>query len=143
MSGFLAVAITIVLLVIVAALLRIDNWSRDFTENSASTDERFSDSVDVIDAKLQRWVAETSRWNVESKMESTGTIEYKITRTTPLFRFVDDIDVKLSPDQTGSGTQLQANSQSRVGKGDLGQNPRNLKALVDGIRNSADEWAQQ
>ncbi|WP_442511244.1 DUF1499 domain-containing protein [Novipirellula sp. SH528] len=138
MSGFLAVAITIVLLVIVAALLRIDNWSRDFTENSASTEERFPDSVGVIDSKLQRWVAETSRWKVESKTESAGTIEYKITRTTPLFRFVDDIDVKLSSDEAGIGTQLHAKSQSRVGKGDLGQNPRNLKALVEGIRKSAD-----
>ena len=134
MSGFLLVTITIVVLVIVAALLRIDNWSRDFTENSASTEERFSDSVNVIDSKLERWVTQTSRWNVESKSESAGTIQYKITRATPLFRFVDDIDVKLAPDLDGSGTQLHANSQSRVGKGDLGQNPRNLKALVEGIR---------
>jgi uncharacterized protein (DUF1499 family) len=52
----------------------------------------------------------------------------KLTRTTPVMRFTDDIDVVLRAE--GNSTRVQAESQSRVGKGDLGQNPRNLKELV-------------
>ena len=43
-------------------------------------------------------------------------------------RFTDDIVVVLRTE--GDLTRVQAQSQSRVGKGDLGQNPRNLKELV-------------
>tara|TARA_R110002073_G_scaffold41466_10_gene117114 strand:- start:24997 stop:25446 length:450 start_codon:yes stop_codon:yes gene_type:complete len=138
MLGTLAVAITIVLVIIVAGLMRIDNWSRDFTENSAAIDADFPDSVVLLDSRLQRWVAATPRWEVHSKTESDGAIEYKITRTTPLFRFVDDIHVKLVPDDGGEGTRMNASSQSRVGKGDLGQNPRNLAQLLEGLRTPDD-----
>ncbi|EMI15681.1 putative secreted protein [Rhodopirellula maiorica SM1] len=134
MLGTLAVAITIVVLIIVAALLRIDNWSRDFAENSAAIEADYPDPVAMLDSRLQRWVADKSRWDIQSKTESDGTIEYKITRTTALFRFVDDIEVKLVPDDSGTNTRMHASSQSRVGKGDLGQNPRNLAELVNGLR---------
>jgi uncharacterized protein (DUF1499 family) len=49
------------------------------------------------------------------------------TRTTRLFRFVDDISILLEP--AAGGTALSARSGSRVGRGDLGQNRRNLAEL--------------
>lgn len=49
------------------------------------------------------------------------------TRTTRLFRFVDDISILLEP--TSGGTAVFARSGSRVGRGDLGQNRRNLAEL--------------
>ena len=42
--------------------------------------------------------------------------------------FYDDITVILRSER---GNSVKATSQSRVGKGDLGQNPRNLKELVN------------
>jgi uncharacterized protein (DUF1499 family) len=49
-----------------------------------------------------------------------------------LFRFKDDITVRVI--NRGSERVLAAKSRSRVGKGDLGQNPRNLKQLLEAVR---------
>lgn len=52
-------------------------------------------------------------------------------RTTKLIRFKDDIGVTVTP--SGEGSKLEAESKSRVGKGDLGQNPKNLEELLDAL----------
>jgi uncharacterized protein (DUF1499 family) len=49
------------------------------------------------------------------------------TRRTRLFRFVDDIYLLLLP--AHDSTVVFARSASRVGRGDLGQNRRNLGEL--------------
>lgn len=48
-------------------------------------------------------------------------------RTTRVFRFVDDISILL--EAAAGGTTVSARSASRVGRGDLGQNRRNLAEL--------------
>ncbi|MDV6031833.1 MAG: DUF1499 domain-containing protein [Phycisphaera sp. RhM] len=63
----------------------------------------------------------------------------QLTRTTPLLKFVDDIEVELTARPAGQESTRQsvivnATSQSRVGKGDLGQNPRNLIELTTALR---------
>ena len=50
-----------------------------------------------------------------------------MTRRTRVFRFIDDITIEFH--ETTSGVRVEAESRSRVGKGDLGQNPRNLIEL--------------
>jgi uncharacterized protein (DUF1499 family) len=80
-------------------------------------------------AELVRKAAGTlPRWRVES--ESPG--ELKLTRRTGLFKFVDDVTVTLKP--AGPGTMIHAASKSRVGKGDLGQNRRNILELWAAVR---------
>lgn len=49
------------------------------------------------------------------------------TRTTRIFRFVDDVSILLEP--AVGGTAVSARSASRIGRGDLGQNRRNLGEL--------------
>jgi uncharacterized protein (DUF1499 family) len=44
---------------------------------------------------------------------------------------VDDVHVRLIAD--GVNTRVEAKSQSRVGVGDLGQNPRNLRQLTNAL----------
>jgi uncharacterized protein (DUF1499 family) len=56
---------------------------------------------------------------------SDGVIQ--ATRTTRLFHFVDDISILLEP--AAGGTAVSARSGSRIGRGDLGQNRRNLGEL--------------
>jgi uncharacterized protein (DUF1499 family) len=46
---------------------------------------------------------------------------------TPLFRFRDEVTVRL--EATGEGTRLHARSASRVGRGDLAANTRHLLDL--------------
>jgi uncharacterized protein (DUF1499 family) len=53
------------------------------------------------------------------------------TRTTRIFRFVDDISVLLEP--AVGGTAVAARSGSRIGRGDLGQNRRNLAELWEAL----------
>ena len=45
---------------------------------------------------------------------------------------VDDVHIVFEPDSRGS--LVVAKSQSRIGKGDFGQNARNLRALVRGLQ---------
>lgn len=47
-------------------------------------------------------------------------------RTTRVFGFVDDIDIKVEP-VTEFATRVDVRSHSRVGKGDFGQNARNIQ----------------
>lgn len=78
----------------------------------------------------QRIIAGWPRWKVEAVYEDRAMIH--ATHTTRLLRFVDDVHLVFEPDSRGS--RLMAKSQSRVGKGDLGQNARNLRALVRGLQ---------
>jgi len=112
-------------------------WAR---RNWADTDEGKDPTLTPLDLpvpladaveRIQSEIAELPRWHVESVDVSSGII--KATRRTRLFRFIDDITIRLellSP----STTRVHAHSQSRVGKGDLGQNRRNLLELLSKVR---------
>jgi uncharacterized protein (DUF1499 family) len=65
-------------------------------------------------------------WQVQAVDVHAGTIH--ATHRTRVFRFVDDVTIRL--EATESGTRIRARSQSRIGKGDLGQNRRNLIELL-------------
>jgi hypothetical protein len=72
-------------------------------------------------------IARLRRWTVASSDPSGGTLH--ATRRTRVWRFVDDVHLKFEPTPTGE-TLLTGVSQSRLGKGDLGQNARNLRELT-------------
>ncbi len=110
---------------------------RWFTKNWANTQEPTHPdlaplvvplSLEQAAELVKKAVGTLSRWRVES--ESPG--ELQITRRTRLWRFVDDITVTLKP--AGPGTMIHAASKSRLGKGDLGQNRRNILELWGAIR---------
>lgn len=107
---------------------------RWLTRNWADTDEPTHADVTPRDlpvppaAGLDRVaaaVAALPRWAVESRDDATGTLH--ATRRTRLARFVDDVRIRL--ELTATGCRLHARSQSRLGKGDFGQNRRNLLEL--------------
>ena len=72
----------------------------------------------VIDA-----VGSIRGWRVVGRRD--GVVQ--ATRTTRVFRFVDDISILL--EAAAGGTSVSARSASRIGRGDLGQNRRNLAEL--------------
>jgi uncharacterized protein (DUF1499 family) len=76
-------------------------------------------------------VGRLPRWHVESVAEAAGTLH--ATRRTPLWGFVDDVTVTAEPQADGS-VRLHARSASRVGKGDFGQNRRNILELFAALR---------
>lgn len=64
-------------------------------------------------------------------------IENKVvkgTRKTRLFRFVDDIEVKVEAN-TEFVAKVTIKSSSRVGKGDFGQNARNINTFFTELNN--------
>ena len=72
-------------------------------------------------------IAAIRGWRVVGRAE--GVIQ--ATRTTRLFRFVDDISILLEP--AAGGTAISARSASRIGRRDFGQNRRNLSELWQAI----------
>lgn len=126
---------------VVWVLVLVEDWKRDLTTNFATTDAMAEDmslrplhsplSPEALSSRIARSVAATPNWEVASTEppDSEGKIHIHLIRTTTLFRFKDDIHVTLAAAPEG-GAVLEATSRSRVGKGDLGQNPRNLRELI-------------
>jgi len=127
--------------VVLGLFSQIENWKRDLSINFASLDAKSPDSrlhppivpqsVQETEEKIKAWVEQAPRWSIESSdlTAEEGTIH--LTRTTKIFRWVDDIQIRLHAED--DGTRIEAESRSRVGKGDLGQNPRNLREMLVGI----------
>ena len=81
-------------------------------------------------ARVESAVCGLPRWRVEATDAAAGTLT--ATRRTRLFRFTDDVMIRLEP--TATGTRVHVRSQSRVGKSDLGQNRRNVMELFAAAR---------
>lgn len=109
------------------ALLR---W---MTQNRAATDPPthldlaplvMAGSLEDVAGAIERAANQAKRWAVVARPSAT---ELHLTRTTSWMSYTDDVQVTLR----GEGDQVVVNarSQSRVGKGDLGQNRRNIREL--------------
>ena len=79
--------------------------------------------------RVKSAVAGLPHWRVES---SDAAGELHLTRRTRLMKFVDDVKLRFLP--AGPGCLIHAESKSRVGVGDFGQNRRNILELWDAIR---------
>jgi len=73
--------------------------------------------------------AEALDWTIAAALESEGRIE--ATATTRVFRFKDDVVIRVRPSLNGS--RLDARSASRIGSSDLGANARRLRELLRDI----------
>jgi uncharacterized protein (DUF1499 family) len=78
---------------------------------------------DEVRARAMGAIAALDRWAIE---DSTAPILWA-TRTTRLFRFVDDIHLLV--EARGDSSAILARSAARLGERDLGQNRRNLAEL--------------
>lgn len=148
MYHFLLIAAALLLVAsIVGALVSIEDWSRDLTTNYAETSDEHVDarlrsirtdrSTEEVVAAVGECVNELPRWTWKagtppSERGDGDAVKLELVRTTRLMRFRDDIEVRI--ERTEAGTVVHASSRSRVGKGDLGQNPRNLRELLDKLR---------
>lgn len=66
-------------------------------------------------------------WTVREEHPAAG--EIRAEARTLLFRFVDDVCVRLSLDATGL-TRVDVESASRIGRGDLGTNARRIARFL-------------
>jgi len=95
--------------------------------NSARITRTYREPPEMVLAAAERAISNLPRWRVESR----GPDTLNAVRTTRVFRFRDDVVLRASPE--GEGTLLHATSASRVGRNDLGQNPRNLEELLGAL----------
>ena len=72
---------------------------------------------------------ETLGWQVARSEAERGEIE--ATDTSAIFRFVDDISIRLRP--VDEGTRVDMRSKSRDGQGDLGANAARIRQLRDAL----------
>ena len=136
LAAFLAIAW------IVAIAWHIDDWRRDPFCNWAETtpdakDPRLRPLVVPADPSsvlllVQHAAEHLPGWRlVDTAIDSDWTA-VRLERQTRLFRFTDDVTVRLR--RVEDGTEVSARSKSRIGKSDLGQNPRNIHELFEAIR---------
>ena len=65
------------------------------------------------------------RWKVVRSDRAARRVDVEV--RTALFGFVDDLTATVEP--AGDGSRVIIRSRSRVGRGDLGENARHIKAL--------------
>jgi uncharacterized protein (DUF1499 family) len=131
----------LVALPVVAVLVQVDDFGRDLTTNWAETSWAASDTllrpvrVDMTLGEAAELVKEAAqslgRWEFLTEEASGAAIVLRYVRTSALFRFRDDITVRVEDD--GNRRLVTVRSQSRIGRGDLGQNPRNIKELLAAV----------
>jgi uncharacterized protein (DUF1499 family) len=145
------VILAVVLLAVFPILaLQVDDWGRDLTTNHAETSLDAGDqalrplasdrSVDETAAAIQRAAQTLPRWTFAGQTDAGDVITLRYVRATRLLGFKDDITLRVEP--SAGGATVHATSQSRVGKGDLGQNPRNLKEILGAVREQLDAAPQ-
>jgi len=74
--------------------------------------------------------AESLGWEIVATDE--GARAFYARDVTGIFRFVDDVVVRVRPD--GDGSEIDVRSKSRDGRGDLGANAKRIRALLDALR---------
>jgi uncharacterized protein (DUF1499 family) len=139
----LGLIVAVAISVLLVLLVHVEDWRRDLTTNVAATDENAPDSrmhpirsrhqPVTLSAIVDEQAGSLPRWKLVQRSEEAGVITLHLVRTTPLMQYKDDIRVRIEPAAEG-GSLLTAESRSRIGRGDLGQNPRNLRELLGVVR---------
>ncbi|APG63764.1 hypothetical protein LPB140_09700 [Sphingorhabdus lutea] len=88
---------------------------------------RIEKPVAEIMAKAERLV-EDRGWELAISDPATGRVE--ATATSTLFRFKDDIVLRVRPTEDGTGSIIDMRSVSRVGQSDLGVNAKRIRAFL-------------
>lgn len=88
--------------------------------------------TDAPEAAFERAfiAAESMGWEIVSKVPGEGRIE--ATATTRIFRFKDDVVVRIRPEESGS--RVDVRSKSRLGRSDLGANAKRISRYLSAVK---------
>lgn len=137
----LAIVLSVSVVILSLLLLYVDDWQRDLRTNHASTSDDPQSPLAAVRSDLPvaelanhciAAVARLPRWRLNRLDEGGGEVTIRFRRATPLLRFKDDVVVRIAPE--GEGSILRAESKSRLGSADFGQNPRNLRELLAALK---------
>lgn len=116
----------------------IEALTMNFAETDPSSPDpqlrplRVSGSPGEAAELVRKFVGRNPRWKLVKDGTDGSHQRLQLVVYSRLFRFKDDVVVTITTD--GPDSIVEARSQSRVGKGDLGQNKRNLRELFTGLR---------
>jgi hypothetical protein len=88
---------------------------------------RINEPVPSVIAKAER-LALARGWDVAIALPEEGRLE--ATETSALFRFKDDVVLRVRPTDTGEGSIVDMRSVSRVGVSDLGVNAKRVRSFL-------------
>ncbi|MEX0824790.1 MAG: DUF1499 domain-containing protein [Pirellulaceae bacterium] len=145
-----------VLAIFAGIFVLVDDWKRDWTTNWAETDPQAEAAdlrpfhsplpPDALQQEVLEWVFQQSRWAVGDESGEIAPsapsgnppiqapLQLHLVRSTRIMQFKDDVHLTIDRDPESGGSVLHVQSRSRIGRGDLGQNPRNIKELIAGMK---------
>jgi hypothetical protein len=88
---------------------------------------RVSEPVSAVIAKADR-LAKARGWDVALNLPAEGRLE--ATATSALFRFKDDVVLRVRPTENGQGSIVDMRSISRVGQSDIGVNAKRVRSFL-------------
>jgi hypothetical protein len=116
----------------------IDDWGRDFRENHAEIRQDGSDPTlrpfesrrsteELVEAL--KWAARRlGTWEYAGRAQDADTTLVSFVRRGRPFGLTSDVTLRIR--DRGRWRMITGESRSRIGLGDLGQNPRNLRAIL-------------
>jgi hypothetical protein len=115
----------------------LSRWLTETVADTRTSDGPTSRLYAAPFAEVWDWLVDCChrrrRWKLIHADEELGIMT--IVCTTPVFRLCDDLTIWLSLDENGL-TRVEARSESRIGKGDLGMNRRRLERLFSHLDRS-------
>jgi uncharacterized protein (DUF1499 family) len=88
----------------------------------------YAASEHAVTEALKAAVSRLSRFAFVGAGRGPGGSEVQYVASTPVFRFKDDVNVRIR--REGGKTKVTVRSKSRTGKIDFGQNARNVRELL-------------
>lgn len=88
----------------------------------------YAAGVDQVVQAARDVLAGLPRWELVGAGQGPAGAELHAVRSTRVWRFKDDVTVKVR--REGGRTVVSVRSRSRVGRGDFGQNARNVREFL-------------
>jgi uncharacterized protein (DUF1499 family) len=88
----------------------------------------YAASVAKVAKGAEEAISHLPRWTLVGSGRGPGGHAIQAVATTRLWRFHDDVTIRIH--REGSWTYVTVRSKSRIGKGDFGQNARNIRAFL-------------
>lgn len=91
---------------------------------------QYRKTKDEVAGAVREILGSLTRWKVVEYRENQGRIH--ATHTAPFIPFTEDVNIYIVQGLDGV-TKLEVISQSQTGKGDFGQNKRNIRELLSAL----------
>jgi len=88
----------------------------------------YAASVAKVAKAAEEAISLLPRWTLVGSGSGKGGHEIQAIATTRVWRFNDDVTIRIY--REGVWTYVTVRSKSRIGKGDFGQNARNIRAFL-------------